>query len=187
MWLVVAGAVAAVILGVVTTVIIAASGVLRPTSPAAVVPGMRCSEPALPGQVIDVTVADMGPGMMGNRPGWGHMGRMWMIVSPATVTAGTVSLRVVNTGVRLHEVVVLPLLAGHAAGQRPVGSNGRTEETGSLGEASQTCGAGAGDGIAPGATGWTTMTLQPGRYELVCNYRGHYPAGMYAELDVTGR
>ncbi len=29
------------------------------------------------------------------------------------------------------------------------------------------------------------MTLQPGRYELVCNFPGHYTAGMYTELDVT--
>ena len=26
---------------------------------------------------------------------------------------------------------------------------------------------------------------RPGRYELVCNYPGHYRAGMYAELGVA--
>jgi uncharacterized cupredoxin-like copper-binding protein len=33
--------------------------------------------------------------------------------------------------------------------------------------------------------GWTTITLPPGRYELICNIAGHYGAGMYTELDVT--
>ncbi len=40
-----------------------------------------------------------------------------------------------------------------------------------------------GDGIAVGAAGW--VTLEPGRYELVCNLPGHYAAGMYNELDVS--
>lgn len=32
---------------------------------------------------------------------------------------------------------------------------------------------------------WTTVTLAPGRYELVCSLPGHYGAGMYSELDVV--
>ena len=40
-------------------------------------------------------------------------------------------------------------------------------------------------GIAPGASGWTTVTLTPGRYELICNITGHYWTGMYTELDVS--
>ena len=31
---------------------------------------------------------------------------------------------------------------------------------------------------------WTTLTLNPGRYELLCNIAGHYGSGMYTELDV---
>jgi len=37
----------------------------------------------------------------------------------------------------------------------------------------------------PGASGWVTVTLAPGQYELVCNLAGHYTAGMYAQLTVT--
>ena len=72
------------------------------------------------------------------------------------------------------------------------GPDGKVDEAGSLGEASRTCGADRGDeqssdyGIAPGTSGWTTLTLPPGRYELICNIAGHYGAGMYAVLDVTG-
>ena len=47
------------------------------------------------------------------------------------------------------------------------------------------CHAGPGDGLAPGSTGWVTLSLHPGRYELVCDEPGHYAAGMYAELTVS--
>jgi uncharacterized cupredoxin-like copper-binding protein len=30
-----------------------------------------------------------------------------------------------------------------------------------------------------------TITLAPGRYELICNLPGHYAAGDYTELTVT--
>ncbi|MEU5537032.1 sulfocyanin-like copper-binding protein [Streptomyces sp. NPDC020362] len=140
-----------------------------------------------------MTVGDMGRMMGGpggptttyGRPGWHSMGMMRLLVRPATVPAGKVTLRVVNTGALAHEVMVLPLPASQAAGERAIASNGRVAETGSLGEASRSCDAGSGRGILPGATGWTTLTLAPGRYELVCNYPGHYAAGMYSELVVT--
>ena len=102
------------------------------------------------------------------------------------------SLRVLNAGFVNHELVVIPLARGQFSGQRPVGWDGKVDEAGSLGEASRTCGPDEGDeqtgnpGIAPGTTGWTTIKLPPGRYELVCNIAGHYAAGMYAELDVIG-
>ncbi len=57
-------------------------------------------------------------------------------------------------------------------------------EAGSLGEASRSCGEGAGDGIAPGAASWVTLHLAAGRYELICNLPGHYAMGMFTELDV---
>jgi uncharacterized cupredoxin-like copper-binding protein len=122
---------------------------------------------------------------MGGRNGWYAMGMMRLVAHPKTVPAGKVTLRVFNTGSLSHEVIVLPLPRGRFAGERAIGPNGRVSERGSLAEASRTCGAGEGDGIAPRTTGWTTLRLQPGRYELVCNNPGHYGAGMYAELDVT--
>lgn len=45
--------------------------------------------------------------------------------------------------------------------------------------------AGEGDGIAADSTGWVTLHLPAGRYELVCNLPGHYAAGRYTELDVA--
>ncbi|MET8808461.1 sulfocyanin-like copper-binding protein [Streptomyces sp. NPDC004546] len=113
------------------------------------------------------------------------MSMMRLAAHPTTVPAGKVTVRVINAGTLKHEVIVLPLPAGQAAGQRAIGSDGRVSEAGSLGEASRTCGSGAGDGIASGAAAWTTVMLRSGRYELLCNVPGHYAAGMYTELDVT--
>ena len=174
-----------------------------------------CTPPALAGAVVDVTVSDMGgmmgpgmnggpmmgpggmmgPGMNGgpvmgprgpwpNSPGMG-MGMMRLTINPTSVPAGQVSLRVANNGTLAHEVIVMPLGPGQNPGQRPVGNDWEVDETDSLGEAAQTCGAGEVNGIAPGTMGWTTITLTPGRYELLCNIAGHYSSGMYAELDIT--
>jgi uncharacterized cupredoxin-like copper-binding protein len=88
-------------------------------------------------------------------------------------------------GSLVHELVVLPLATGEQVGSRSVGSDGRVSEDGSLGEASSTCGAGAGDGIDPGALGWVTLNLPRGDYELGCNLAGHYASGMYTELRVN--
>jgi uncharacterized cupredoxin-like copper-binding protein len=121
----------------------------------------------------------------------GMIGMMRILINPATVAPGQVSFRVVNAGVLNHELVVLPLAKGQYPGQHATGPDGKVDEAGSLGEASRTCGADRGEdnpsnnGIAPGASGWTTTTLTPGRYELICNITGHYWTGMYAELDVS--
>ena len=37
----------------------------------------------------------------------------------------------------------------------------------------------------PGTAGSVTLRLARGRYELICNRRDHYVAGMYQELVVT--
>ena len=82
---------------------------------------------------------------------------------------------------------MLPLNANQHPGHRAIGTDGRVDETGSLGQASRSCGADAGDGVLAGAAAWTTINnVPPGRYELLCNIAGHYGSGMYAELDAVG-
>ena len=147
-----------------------------------------CTAPRpLPGTRVRVVLGDMGRrrmsapgGMMGNAAPNHMMLRAW----PEGVPAGQVSFVAVNRGWRIHELVVLPLAANQQAGQRTPGADGTVEESSSLGEASKACGAGEGDGIEPGTTGWVTLRLAPGRYELICNRRNHYVAGMYQELVV---
>ncbi|SNT43168.1 Sulfocyanin (SoxE) domain-containing protein [Streptosporangium subroseum] len=196
-----AGAVAAVML---TAVVVEEPAAMSATAVKAVMeiqPRPECTAPPLSGHIVDVTLADMGSGTTGPSPGsYGTPGpygtmtgglsshdmRMTLSVTPATVPAGTVSLRVSNKGRLAHEVVVLPLPSGQTVGQRVADSDEqRIDEAGSLGEASHNCAAGAGEGIDPSSMGWTTLMLRPGRYELVCNFPGHYDSGMYAELNVT--
>lgn len=142
-------------------------------------PSGACKAPSsLPGAVVDVALTNMGGGMMAG-------GMMRIYLDHARVPAGVVSFRVVNTGSLVHELVVLPLPAGQPPGDRAVGSDNKVDETGSVGEASNTCGPAAGDGIDPGAVGWVTLRLPPGAYELVCNLPGHYADGMYTRLTVT--
>lgn len=143
-----------------------------------------CAPPRLVGSIVGVRLIGMRGGMMGGSMMGGSGGGIMRLVSDrSTVTAGRVSFVAQSIGGAVHELVVLPLSAGQTVGQRTVGGE-RVSEAGSLGEASRSCGAGTGDGIEPGATGWVTLNLKPGRYELVCNLDGHYRTGMYRELDV---
>ncbi len=177
----VAGAAAIVIvLAAASTLAFAATGgAFRSSS---VAPNGQCSTPDLGGNVVDVELANMGGRMM---MGGSVGGMMRVLTSRQQVPAGTVSLRVANVGSLVHELVVLPLASGQEVGQRPVGTDGKVDESGSVDEVSRSCGAGAGDGIDPGAIGWLTLTLQTGNYELICNLPGHYAAGMYTELQVS--
>ncbi len=190
-------------LGATSIALAATTGTASP--PAGPAAARACTVPSLPGQVAGVRLWDMRGMMGGHYPGGGYypggmmgggynpgsratapgrwMRMMTITTDRASVPAGTVSFRVQNTGSLTHELVVLPLPAA-GAGTRPVGADGTVTEQGSLGEASATCAAGAGDGITPGATGWVTLHLAPGRYELICNLPGHYAHGMHAELDI---
>ncbi|MGZ4692045.1 MAG: sulfocyanin-like copper-binding protein [Acidimicrobiales bacterium] len=139
---------------------------------------VSCTAPQLPGATVDVTLSDGGGSMMGRRPMM-----VTLRADPGTVAAGQVSFVVENHGDLAHELVILPLPAD-GPGTRPTGSDGQIDESQSLGETSRSCAEGRGDGIAPGSTGWTTVTLQPGRYELVCDEPWHYAAGMFDVLTV---
>lgn len=144
----------------------------------------RCVAPNLPGPVVGLSLTNMGGPIM-RRPNGMMGGAMRMTADRSTVAHGTVSFLVTNGGTISHELVILPLPGDQIAGTRPVGADATIDEAGSLGEASNTCAEGTGQGILPGATGWVTVTLPPGRYELVCNLPGHYAAGMYTQLTVS--
>ena len=176
---VVAALVAAVALLVAGASAIAGGGggAIRAAGGTSGTPG--CTVPALPGTTVAVVVGDRGSMGMGRAPMQADL-----VASPTSVPAGKVSFVVANTGALVHELVVLPLPAG-GPGTRPTGTDGTIDESQGLGEASRSCGAGTGAGIDPGSTGWTTVTLTRGRYELVCNRPWHYVAGMYDVLTVT--
>jgi uncharacterized cupredoxin-like copper-binding protein len=137
-----------------------------------------CSVPQLAGPTVDVTMSAAGDGMMSQRPMMATL-----TADPAVIPAGKVSFVATNDGALVHELMVLPPPAD-GPGTRPTGANGKIDESQSLDEASRSCGSGAGNGITPGSVGWVTMTLRPGRYELVCDQPWHYVAGMFASLTV---
>jgi uncharacterized cupredoxin-like copper-binding protein len=147
--------------------------------------GSSCAVPALPGAVIDATLINMGGPMMRGSGGSMGGGMMRVSLDKNTVTAGQLSFVAINGGSVSHELVILPLPDGQIVGTRTIGPDSKIEENGSLGEASATCAAGGGDGIAPRSLGWVTVMLPAGRYEIVCNLPGHYAAGMYAQLIVA--
>ena len=147
--------------------------------------GYSCTAPSLSGAVINVALANMGGPMMGGSDGMPHGGAMRLTTDHATAKHGTVSFFVTNDGSVNHEMVVLALPNSQIAGTRAIGGDAQVDEAGSLGEASNTCGEGSGEGILPGASGWVTVSLAPGRYELVCNLPGHYAAGMYTQITIT--
>jgi uncharacterized cupredoxin-like copper-binding protein len=144
-----------------------------------------CVTPNLPGTVVNVVLTNMGGPMMGQGNGTMFGGAMRLNTDQATIAHGTVSFLATNGGSVSHELVLLPLPVSQIVGTRPIGGDGKIDEAGSVGEASNTCGAGAGQGIVPGGSSWVTVTLAPGRYELVCNLPGHYAAGMYSQLTVS--
>lgn len=139
---------------------------------------------SLPGSTVTVTLGDMGMSTM--MSGTAPVGaRMMLQATPVSVPSGQVSFIVDNRGWRTHELIILPLTAGAGAGQRTVGADGKVTEDGALGEASSTCGVGAGDGITSGSASWVSVTLPAGHYEMVCNIANHYSDGMHQELDVS--
>ena len=168
---------AALLAGGVAAIVLAGGGTGMPTNGAYGV--ISCTAPSLPGTTVTVQLTDMGNMGMAQAPM-----RASLVAAPTSVTAGRVSFVAPNTGSLVHELVVLPLPVD-GPGTRPTGADGKIDESQSIGEASRSCGAGTGDGIAPGSTGWTTITLTPGRYELVCDQPWHYAAGMFDVLTVT--
>ena len=137
-----------------------------------------CANPYLSGAVVTVTLTDHGGGMMGSVPMTASLRSQ-----PTTVRAGNVSFVARNQGSLAHELIVLPLSSA-GPGARAVDANGKVDESQSLGEASRPCASGAGNGLPPGSTGWVTVALPAGRYELVCNDPLHYSAGMFDVLTV---
>jgi uncharacterized cupredoxin-like copper-binding protein len=95
---------------------------------------------------------------------------MSISLSQAHVAPGKITFVAKNVGSIEHEFVVLRL----AKGTPPV-SHYKASEKGWVGEI---------DGVQPGKTRRTTMMLEPGRYEVICNFPGHYQLGMHTTLTV---
>ena len=105
-------------------------------------------------------------------------GKMGMDLSTPSVPAGKVRFEVVNAaGSTGHEMIVVKLASKDQKLPLDVGKHRLDEKAvKSLGEVS---------GLKAGQKGTLTVALAPGDYQLVCNHKGHYEAGMYAPFTVT--
>ena len=155
-----------------------------------------CTAPQLSGSIVHVELADSGSGSMGggrmngSAPGMagghgGHMMAMTLRSDRGSVPGDQpASFIAHNSGSELHELVVVHLPAGTLARSIPIGGDQKADESTSRAEASTPCGAGAGQGLPAGGTGWITVTLERGAYALICNEPGHYAGGMWTEFVV---
>jgi uncharacterized cupredoxin-like copper-binding protein len=96
-----------------------------------------------------------------------------LTATPAGVKAGSVTFLVTNKGKIVHEMVVVPLPTGQT---KLATKNGRAVQKGALGEAHE---------MAAGKSKTLTVTLEPGKYQLVCNLPGHFAGGMFANFKVS--
>ena len=94
-----------------------------------------------------------------------------------TVASGSVKVTVDNVGATPHEWVLAKTDLG--ASQLPTDNSGDVNEDklDSPGEIAD---------VLPGTSDSTTLKLTPGKYVYFCNIPGHYGAGMYGSLEVTG-
>lgn len=164
-----------VLLALTSTLII--GGLLTGFGRISTIPVASCAPGRSSGQTVQVSLTD-GGGMMG--PALMMLG---LHTDPQSVAAGPVTFLATNHGRLDHELVVLPMSAD-GLGTRPVGADGKIEESASLGVASRSCASGVGDGIAPGSRSWVTIDLRSGTYELVCDEPWHYANGMDAAFTV---
>jgi len=98
--------------------------------------------------------AGMGGGVRG--------GMMRLTADASSVPRGTASFVATNLGSINHELVILPLPHDQIVGTRTLRADSTIDEAASIGEASNTCGSGTGEGIAPASSSWTTVTLVGG-------------------------
>jgi uncharacterized cupredoxin-like copper-binding protein len=130
--------------------------------------------------IVNVTLSDRGGAMMGAS----NSMMVSLDATPNSVGAGTVTFEATNIGALNHELLILPA-PSDGVGTRAVGSDGKIDESASLGEASTSCGNGPGQGISPGTTSWVTIHLTPGNYELLCDVPWHYANGMFTSFRVN--
>lgn len=175
-WTVVVGAIGVLVLG---TVLVIGPGRSRLGGGQSLTVS-TCEPKATSGTVVNVTLSDRGGAMMGG----GSAMMVSLAATPGEVASGPITFVATNTGALNHELLILPL-PSDGAGTRPVGTDGKINEQSSLSESSTSCGRGPGDGISPGTRSWVTVTLAPGKYELLCDEPWHYANGMFTEFTVS--
>jgi len=97
-----------------------------------------------------------------------------VVLSAATVKAGTVKIGVQNSGAMAHEFDLIK--TDLAADKLPIdGGAGKAKEDGLVKQVLN---------IGVGKVAVVTTDLAAGHYVIICNVAGHYQLGMHADLTV---
>jgi uncharacterized cupredoxin-like copper-binding protein len=117
----------------------------------------------------------LGMGMMGGDMSKATMG---IDAAPQTMPAGEITFEVTNASKNLeHEMIVAPVKDPNQPLPYDESAKRVDEDAaGSLGEVAE---------LKPGKSGTLKLTLEPGKYILYCNIRGHYVLGMWTLITVT--
>lgn len=129
------------------------------------------------GPVVHVTLSDRGTAILGA----GTVMVLSLHATPTTMPSGEVTFVATNVGALKHSLFIWPVRQRRDASTVAQLASASP----SLGEVSRSCGAGRGNGIAPGASGWISLSLTRGIYVLACDQRGYYTSDMVRELRVT--
>lgn len=97
---------------------------------------------------------------------------MKVVAPKQQAQAGRVTFVALNAGTVEHELVIV---RDGGSGRLPVRAYKAQEGNGVIAEI---------EDIEPGKTGRLTISLERGRYLLICNIVGHYQLGMSASLRV---
>ena len=98
---------------------------------------------------------------------------MMVMPSRSAVQSGKVTFVVTNSGKLTHNLVVLK--TNLAPSKLPMAGS-KAKEVGLVGKTPV---------FGPKQRQKLTLTMKPGRYLLICNVAGHYPAGMRVGFRVT--
>ncbi len=107
---------------------------------------------------------------------------------PSSVEAGVTAITLTNAGAEEHQAQLVKIADGKTLSDVVVALNG--DPTGAAALALVAF-SGGPNGVAPGATGTSSVNLEPGQYAFICFIRGrdgipHFAKGMIAPLTVTG-
>ncbi|WP_244507926.1 hypothetical protein [Mesorhizobium sp. ORS 3428] len=135
--------------------------------------------------VVNVRLWDQGAGMV-MRTGMAYQApgldlskaTMGVKASRSSAPAGVVSFEVTNTSKQtVHEMIVMHL-KDPAQPLPYAGSDAKVDEA-------KADDRGEVPDLAPGKSGTLIVTLEPGKYLLICNQPKHFAAGMWAMFEVT--
>ena len=114
---------------------------------------------AKPAEIVNVSLSDEGGGSMS------------MKLHCSSIPAGPVSFHVTNEAIsQTHELIIVALASpGRGCPPTPA-RNGMSRAR----------------FMKPGASGTLNLMLRPGAYVLICNWKGHYAAGMATPFTVAG-